>query len=454
MKLQLKFLFIALTLSLTLVPFLLAYGGVVGDFPAYLKIADELPHPTSNLLPLGFPLAIRLFSICTGEYFYSSLLLKMICFGSIIGFSVWKKFYVIETIIVMTLKSVFWIFIHQGSEYITLPFVYLYIYCFHQLLQHKIDTKSLIVYTSILSTLLVTIRYANIFICISVFTLLILTWRTNKKYRIPVLGSLLGSGLGIGLFLLFNYFLFGSFTAGGERRNDETDHFIIDTYKDFVGLINLFNPLFFIKIFDFNSILKTIGSLLLLVFDCSLIIIIYRKLKSKIDHRFTFELLVIAASLIIAILTFFAAMFQGIEPLAQRLLSMSFFMLWFALLIIIRKTNLISDQKLLYFASFSLVFQSMFLIKIPANYLNIKHKIEQKLLSYEGVPKYYYDDLKEEKISVYEIPILNKRIEKVHEHLQPYQLHKSILRLNFPQIIILKEEPKDSTNVIYSSDLK
>lgn len=454
MKLQFKFLFVAIAFSLLIIPFLLAYGGVVGDFPAYLKIADELPHPSTNLLPLGFPIAIKFFSLITGEYFYSSLLLKMICFGSMIGFSIWKKFYVIETLIVMTLKSVFWIFIHQGSEYLTLPLVYFYIYCFHQLLHQKIDTKSFILYTSILSTLLISIRYANVFLCVSTFILLMLTWRINKKYRVPMLGSLLGSGFGIGLFLLFNYYQFGSFTAGSERANDETDHFIIDTYKDFVGVINLFNPLFFIKVFDFHSILKTVISLLLLAFDFSFIIIIYQKLKSKMKAQFTFELLVIASSLIIAFLTFFAAMFQGIEPLAQRLLSMSFFLLWFAILIIIRKCKIISDQNLLYFAWFSLLFQALFLIKVPANYFEIKHHIEQKLSSYNGVPKFYYDDAKEEKISVYEIPLINKKIEKVHEHLQPYQLHKSILRLNYPQIIILQNEPEDPTDVIFSSDLQ
>jgi hypothetical protein len=91
-------LILFLLLLLIFIPFILPNGGVGGDFTSYLKIASELPQLKDNLFPIGFPFILKIFSLITGEYFYSSMLVKVICFLSIILFSYKKQFYFKETV--------------------------------------------------------------------------------------------------------------------------------------------------------------------------------------------------------------------------------------------------------------------------------------------------------------------------------------------------------------------
>lgn len=99
------FLVILYFIIINSVPFLLPHGGIGGDFPLYIKIAKDLPEINNNLFPIGFSFFLRISETLTSEYFYSSLLLKSTCFIFIIFFSYKKKFYFIETVFVMMIKS-------------------------------------------------------------------------------------------------------------------------------------------------------------------------------------------------------------------------------------------------------------------------------------------------------------------------------------------------------------
>ncbi len=456
MNFQVKLLALITLILTILIPFLLPYGAVTGDFPAYLKIASEIPSPSNNIFPFGFPLLIKIFSCITSEYFYSSLLLKILCFLSIIGFSVWKRFYITETIILLTLKATFWVFIHQGSEYASFPLLFIYIYFIYRLFNQTISHQKFILFSSIIAFLLLTIRYANSFVIAATFLFYILKFKHTKKYTLPIIAHLFLSGIFIGIYLLINQYIFGSFTGENNRINDEYDTFIIDTIYDFIGFINLFNPLYYLKPLGFITKTQIIGSGLLIAIDIVLAFFILRWVAKKHQqHQINlFEYFLFYTAIIIGCLTFIAAMFQGIEPLAQRLLANSFILLWFGLLILIRKTNAISIQKLICFAYLSLILQFIYNVRIPTNFMGYKTEIESVLNQRKSIPKFYYDDLKETKISVYHLPILNKEIKKEHEQLQPKNIQKAILRLNYPSIIILEEEPKSYKDVILSSDLK
>ena len=456
MNFKLKILSIITLFTIVFAPFILSYGGISGDFPAYLKIASEIPSPSNNLFPIGFPLILNVFSLLTKEYFYSSILLKIVCFISIIGFAIWKRFYVTEIIILLTLKSIVWTFIHQGSEYISYPFLFIYIYLIHQLFDHKISTKKFILFSSVIAFILVSLRYANVFIFIATFLFYIICYKRTKKYTLPIILHLGLSAILISVYLLFNYIFFGSFTNENNRINNEYDNFLIDTYYDFIGVINLFNPLFYIKPLPFISTTQIIISILLIAFDLALIYYISKWIiKIYKQHKIPlFECFLIISALIISILTFITAIFQGIEPLAQRLLANSFFLLWFGILILVRKQHIISTQNLVYFAFASLILQTIYIVRIPTNFIHYKNEIETVLKKRQSIPIAYYDDLNETKVSVYQIPIVNKQIEKVHEQFQPKNIHKAILRINYPSIIILDEKPKSFNGVILSSELK
>ena len=444
-------LILFLLLLLIFIPFLLPNGGVGGDFTSYLKIASELPQLKDNLFPIGFPFILKIFSLITGEYFYSSMIVKVICFLSIILFSYKKQFYFKETVFLMCIKSIIWMFTLQSSEYVGLPFLYLYIYYTHEFLKSKISTKKYIIIASCLGIILCTIRYANALLFISTIPFILLYFKKLKPKNKGLFFSTTLIGIGLISYLLINYIVIGSFTGENRRINDEMDTFWFDTYVDFIGVINLSNPIFYIKTFDYSSNIKFLLSLLLISIDLLWWFICFKLIRKSKDV-FTHFLIFIAVSN--ALLTFLSAMIQGIEPLGIRLLFNSSYLFWFALLIIIRKNNIISDKTIFIISLVALILNSLIIVKNPTNFIYHKNNLEQFIKSKKHEPSYYYDDEKKEVESIYQIPFTDKKFKHVHENRQPDFINRAILRVINPSIIILEDQPKIKDNtIIYSSDI-
>ncbi|MDH0673085.1 MULTISPECIES: hypothetical protein [Empedobacter] len=438
-------------LIILFIPFLLSNGGIGEDFNYYINLADKLPAVEDNLFPLGFPLFLRLFKEITNEYFYSSILLKLICFLFILWHSYKKQFYFREVLLLMCLKSTTWIFIYQCSEYIGLPFLYLFIYSIHQLFSDKISSKKFFITVSILGFILCTIRYANVFIFISSLPFVFFLKGYSERIKFTLFSTIVCIGMLLSIYLLFNYLHIGSFASESKRINNETDHFWKDTYVDFIGFINLSNPFFYLKTFDYTTKTKLFLSFIFIIIDFIFWYISFRLLK-KTKNIFVKYLVIVA--ILNGIITFFAAMAQGIEPLGIRILFNSSYLFYFALLIVIRENNVLSDKILFIICLLSLVYNCCFIVKIPSNFLFYKHAVEKVAQNKSSLPKYYFDD--DEKVieTVYTIPIINKTFYYTHENKQPNYIYKAILRLINPSIIFLDKAPQENNSeIIYSSEI-
>ena len=449
---KLDFYLILLTLSLIIfIPFLLSNGGIGGDFMAYVKVANKLPLFDDNLFPIGFPLFLRLIKTFTGEYYYSSILLKSICYLFIICFSYKYKFYFRETLLAMCFKSVMWIFVYQSSEYIGLPFLYMFLYYSYLLFNYRINFKKYFITCTILGFILCTIRYANVFIFISSLVFIFFIKNNSRKIKLTLFSTIVSIGFFLFLYLLFNYFTIGSFASENNRINDETDSFWLDTYIDFIGLINLSNPFFYLKTFDYSSKIKLIVSIILISID---IIFWYFSIRILKNNKNIFVKFLVVVAILNGIITFFSAMAQGIEPLGIRLLFNSSYFFCFALLISIRENNFISDKCLYVICFISLLYNACFIIKIPTNFIFYKNAVEHLVKNKKELPVYYYDDEKKIVPTEYQIPFTNKSFNYIHENKQPDYIYKSILRLNNPSIEFLDKKPTENTQlIIYSSEI-
>ncbi|MDM1072219.1 hypothetical protein HX001_06880 [Empedobacter brevis] len=263
--------------------------------------------------------------------------------------------------------------------------------------------------------------------------------------------TIVSIGFFLFLYLLFNYFTIGSFASENNRINDETDSFWLDTYIDFIGLINLSNPFFYLKTFDYSSKIKLIVSIILISID---IIFWYFSIRILKNNKNIFVKFLVVVAILNGIITFFSAMAQGIEPLGIRLLFNSSYFFCFALLISIRENNFISDKCLYVICFISLLYNTCFIVKIPTNFIFYKNAVEHLVKNKKELPVYYYDDEKKIVPTEYQIPFTNKSFNYIHENKQPDYIYKSILRLNNPSIEFLDKKPKENTHlIIYSSEI-
>ena len=445
------FLIIVHLLILIFLPFFLSNGGVGGDFHYYIKLANNLPALDDNLFPIGFPLFLRLFKSITNEYFYSSLFLKVTCSLFILWHSYKKQFYFREILLLMCLKSTVWIFVYQSSEYISLPFIYLFLYYIHQLFRNKISSKKFFIIVSLMGFILCSILYSNVFIFISSIPFLLFLKHSSKEIKFTLFSTIACIGFLFALYLLFNYYTLGSFASENQRVNDEINHFWQDTYVDFIGLINLSNPFFYLKTFDYTSTTKMVLSFCFIGID---LIFWYFSIHLLKKTKNTFVRFIVFVAILNGIFTFFAAMIQGIEPLGIRLLFTSSYLFCFALLITIRENKTFSDQTLFVICFISLVYNCCFIVKIPTNFLLYKNTVEEIVKNKASLPKYYIDDEKKIVETAYTIPIVDKTFNYIHENKQPDHIYRIILRMLNPSIEFLDNEPKQpNKDAIYSSEI-
>ena len=105
------------------------------------------------------------------------------------------------------------------------------------------------------------------FIFISSLVFIFFIKNDTKKIKLTLFSTIASIGFLFFIYLLFNYLTLGSFASENQRVNNELDTFWFDTYVDFVGLINLANPFFYLKTFDYLSKTKIIISFVLIFID-------------------------------------------------------------------------------------------------------------------------------------------------------------------------------------------
>ncbi|WP_128330303.1 hypothetical protein [Apibacter sp. HY039] len=449
------FLFVLLVAGISFVPFFLSYGGINSDAVAYFKLAKEFPQVTSNLFPIGYPLLLKLGYYFTHEFYFSSRIISVLSFSVIGLFSYYKKFYFKETILLLSFRFYFSLYMNSFSETIFLSIVYFLIYYFHEYISGYKKRGKFIVPASLLTIYMVMIRYSGVYIYIGIgFFLIYHTIRNNLFLKIlsqSYFYYYLFSLVGIAIYLSFNYYNFNSFFGEQIRGVPDIADWKMFTYDNLLGVINVINPVFSIKLknyFGLSILLITIDLLFLLI-----IIIFYSKNLKKIT---AFHQMLLITGVTYLILMFGSEYKQSIEPLNMRMLAPASVLLCFSILIVLFKVYPSKKNYMFALGCFSVFFTLINQLKNPVNFLSHKFKIDRIVKEKEGV-KYFYDDIPNEKnISIYRIPFTNKKIKYIHPYMQSGFINSTIVRTYNPNIVLIKSDStiRNKNLIIYNSELR
>lgn len=166
-----------------------------------------------------------------------------------------------------------------------------------------------------------------------------------------------------------------------------------------------------------------------------------------------FYVFILSNIVVYSILLLASSLFAGIEILNTRLLSPSTFMLYLLLFILYsdelkKKINLYKKLSI-----FSLIINFTILIKNPSNYLKIRNQAIEILESKKNA-SYFFDDLNQEKISHYELPIFGISFDYKHKSLESGHIAYMAVGILKPELIEIKDISNvNPYRVIYSSEI-
>ncbi|WP_297986524.1 hypothetical protein [uncultured Chryseobacterium sp.] len=432
--------------------FFLSAGGIGADSLSYFGIAADLPHPETNLFPLGFPISLKFFHLIFQDWFWASKFLNFSLIVGILLFSYFKKFYLRETVLLFTGKTLFFVYTNVMSESFFIFLLYLMLYFFHQRFKNQLSSGKFLFWSSLLMILMVATRYAGIYIFagIGLFYFLILNKTVN--YKKDMLKFLLISGLGIFGYLLLNQITFGSF-AGEDLRGKHAAILPIDVFRNFLGVTNVIDPFIGIKPAS-NSFASLAFQVLLMVLDFVLlyyIIKLFKKKKETLQLHFHYLLYFIAGTY--TVLLFVSGFFQQIEEMNIRMLAAANFCLFFSFLIIYF-TNLKNDKIIFGLGCFFLIFLSLYNIKVPDNYLKNKKEIEMQMPKFSSKKYLYNNERGKVAVTEYKIPFTGKTIQYNHTSQQPGDVKLNIAGTINPKIKWIKKASLvQKKNVLYTSEL-
>ena len=434
--------------------FFLAAGGIGADSLSYFGIASDMPKLVTNLFPLGFPALIKVFHFVFSDYYWAAKMLNISMVISILLFSYFKQFYFRETVLLFTGTSIFFAMGLVVSEGPFLFLLYFLIYLFHQKLVEKIKSGTFIFLGSLVMVLLFTIRYSGIYIYLGValFWLIMVLKRKTSTSKIDLFKFLVLSGVGIGGYLCFNYFTFGSFT-GEHLRGAPAKYYPVYIFRDLLGMTNVIDPIIGLKPAS-NSFVSLAFQVLLMVVDFVLLkylIKLYRSKKEIITVEFHHLLWLIAGIYTVAL--FLSGLFQQIEEMNVRMLAAANFILFFSFLLIYFK-DLKSDRFIFKLGCFFLAFLTLYGLKSPENYLQSKEQITKQMPKFSS-RKYLYDNEQNQKLTTtYHFPILKKSFKYQHTNTQKGAIKQSIAGTVNPSIKWLKYDTiPDKSLMLYTSEL-
>lgn len=442
-------------LSIAIIPLFVPSGGIAADSISYFRLANDLPEVKWSLFPLGYPVLLKIFNFIFEDFYWSGRVLNIVLFLVIAVFSYYKKFYFRATVILLSTKIFFFNFYNSTSEGLFLTCLYFLMYYLHGFFQKK-KGANFFVPAAICLAISFTIRYSALYIFIGMGLFYLFYYFKNKSniqfFRNDFFKFLLLSGLGILMYGLFNFFSFGDF-MGEKFRNSPPVITTEDVLRNISSVFNSFNPVLGIKLVG-NGKMVLISELVFFVINIIFIyffIKIWKRYLKK--NNAGFHLMLIFTGIVYTIFLFVTQFFQGIEELNMRMLSESSFLYFFSVIVICFKEKRY-EKVIFMLAVFSLVFNSLYTIKSPENYLARKNKIEQEFEKMNG-KKYFYDDLRSESKTVkYHIPVIDKEFEYVHLNQQDGYIDGNIVMTRNPEILwILKDTVKDKSQVVYSTDL-
>ena len=379
---------IVIFISIIITPFFRIDGGVSDDTFNYVKIAYHLPDLISSVFPVGYPLFIKLGYLFSNDYYISTRIIACVGYLFIVLFSFVKKFYFKETSLLMGLK-IFTLFMFSYSETLFLPFFYLLIYLLFRFFKSDYKKKSLIFTISSLLVILCTIRYSSIFI-IGGFILMLGLQLIKKQKNFRLIKSLITiillAGVGISVFLSFNYYFTGGFVGENHRNSSNysnigTSGFIIKNI--FFSFLNAMNPI--LNAIRINFLTFIISVLISLTSFIVVTFLLFKLIKEKQLDLFRMMLLYISFSIFIGLI--YSSFTTGIDGLHIRLSLPVYFCIYFVLLISYSGKRFLFPIVLL-----SLTVNMLVVYFESFNYLEKRENVKEYVLkSKKG--KYYFNDI-------------------------------------------------------------
>lgn len=435
--------------------FFLPSGGVYADSLSYFGIAADLPHPETNLFPLGYPASLRLFFEIFGDYFWASKFLNTTMIIVILLFSYFKRFFFKETVLLMTGKTILFVFSIAISESLFIFLFYFLLYNFYKILNSEVVLYKNIVLASVIMLMMFTARYSGIYVFISIaafFGVLLLKIKEKTQLK-SIFIFLLLSGLGIVGYLLFNIKEFESFTGENLRGKPEE---ILPIYiiRDLLGTANSVNPYIGLKPAS-NSFTSLAFQFFILLIDIGVLIYLIRYFKKAKETKLhVFHILLWTIASVYAICLLVSGWLQQIEEMNTRMMAAANVCLFFSFLILYFK-DLKSDKIIFRIACFFLMFFTFYSLKSPVDYFKNRNQIEPQMAKFSH-KKYLYNNERggEESLTTYQIPLINKSFKYKHTNNQKGDVKQSIAGTINPKIKWLKYDTiKDKSQVLYTSEI-
>lgn len=435
--------------------FFLPSGGVYADSLSYFGIAADLPHPETNLFPLGYPASLRLFFEIFSDYFWASKFLNTTMMIVILLFSYFKRFFFKETVLLMTGKTILFVFSIAISESLFIFLFYFLLYNFYKILNSEVVLYKNIVLASVIMLMMFTARYSGIYVYISIATFFgVLLLKIKEKTQLKsIFIFLLLSGIGITSYLLFNIKEFGSFT-GENLRGKPAEILPIYIVRDLLGTANSINPYIGLKPAS-NSFTSLAFQFFILLIDIGVLIYLIRYFKkAKETKSYIFHVLLWTIASVYAICLLISGWLQQIEEMNTRMMAAANVCLFFSFLILYFK-DLKSDKIIFRIACFFLMFFTFYSLKSPVDYFKNRNQIEPQMSKFSH-KKYLYNNERggEESLTTYQIPLINKTFRYKHTNNQKGDVKQSIAGTINPKIKWLKYDTiKDKSQVLYTSEI-
>ena len=435
--------------------FFLPSGGVYADSLSYFGIAADLPNPETNLFPLGYPAALRLFFEIFGDYFWASKVLNTTMMIVILLFSYIKIFFFRETVLLMTGKTILFVFSIAISESLFIFLFYFLLYHLYKILSDETKSYRNIIFASALMLLMFSARYSGIYVYISIAALfaLMLLRKAEKSQLKSIFIFLVLSGLGIAGYLLFNITQFGSFT-GENLRGKPAEIIPIYIVRDLLGTANSVNPYIGLKPAS-NSLTSLVFQFFILLIDIGVLVYFIQYFrKTKETKLQVFHVLLWTIASVYAVSLLVSGWMQQIEEMNTRMMAAANVCLFFSYLILYFK-NLKSDKTLFKIACFFLIFFTVYSLKSPVDYFENRNQVEPQISKFNH-KKYLYNNERggSESLTTYQIPLINKSFQYKHTNNQKGDVKQSIAGTINPKIKWLKYDTiKDKSQVLYTSEI-
>lgn len=446
---------VVIVVAYFLQPFFFSNGGIGADSLSYFGIAADLPHPETNLFPLGYPLLLRLIYNITHDWFWASRILSVLFVVVILSFSYFKKFYFRETVLLFTGKTCFFVFIQAMSEGPFILLLYFLFYFMHQMFLYKKKSYQNAIFASIVLICMFLTRYSGIYIYASIlifFFLMFFKLKDTSYFKQFLLFVFL-SGFGIVSYLIFNYLLFGSFT-GENLRGVTMSNLPIYILRSFLGVINVVDPFIGIKpaSLSFASITFQFFVLAIDIVIFMYLLKFYRKAKYNSSYYFHILLWLMACVYAIALLV--SGWYQQIEEMNVRMMAAANVCLFFSFLILYFK-NVATDKWIWRISCFFFIFLLGYNLKDYDDYLRNKKIIEPQMSQFSNKRYLYNDEKNIETITNYHILIINKSFQYKHTNKQKGSIKENIVGALNPKIKwLMNDTIKDKSKILYTSQIK